>query len=92
MLLGTAGPALVLLLPAGLVQRILDDFYRVAAGRARQGLTEGPHQRQACFLHHAPGGDIRGHRFGGHALYAGLGEAFADQRARPFGSVPLAPA
>jgi hypothetical protein len=50
---------------------------------------EGPHQRQACFSITRREAMFRGHRPGGHALYAGLGEAFADQRARPFGGVPL---
>jgi hypothetical protein len=52
---------------------------------------EGPRQRQAGLLHHAPGSDVHRHRLCEHALNAELGETLADQRARPFGRVALAP-
>jgi hypothetical protein len=69
------------LLPSGLVQRVLHIAGLVAVDGVRPGLMEGPHQLQARLLHDPPRGLVDRHRLRGHPLHAGLGEALADQRA-----------
>src|SRR6266540_5267944 len=81
----------LLLLPVRLAQRILDVAVLGAIDVIRPRLMEGPHQPQARLLHHASGGGVDRHRPREHTLHAEFGEALADQRARPFGGVALAP-
>jgi hypothetical protein len=60
---------LVLLLPVGFVQRILDIPEVAAVHRVRAGLMEGPDQPQTCLLQHPPGGGVSRHRVRDDALY-----------------------
>lgn len=87
----TVNDACLVLLPVGLVQRILHVPELIALNRVRPGLMEGPHQSQARLLHHPPRGLVDSHRLRDHALDTQLGEALTDQRARPLGDIPLAP-
>src|SRR5215472_16954391 len=76
------GVGVLLLLPVVLVQYVLHVPELIALNRVGPGLMEGPHQSQACLLHHPPRGLIDGHRLRDHALDTHLGESLTDQRAR----------
>src|ERR687890_1589540 len=80
-----------LLLPVGLGQRVLDLPVLHPHDGLLPVLVEGPRVGQACLLHHAPGGGVDCHRLREHTLHAELGDALADQRARSFGCITLAP-
>src|ERR1035438_10221057 len=81
----------VLHVPVALVQRILHDLELAAIAWVERRLMEGPHQRQARFLHPPPRGLIDRHRLRYHTLHTELGEALTDQRARPLSGIPSVP-
>ena len=85
-----AAPTRFLAFPVSLSQRILDVAVLIAVDRVWPRL-EGARQREAGLLHHAPRCDMDLHRRSQHPLNGELGEALADQRARPFGPVAVAP-
>jgi hypothetical protein len=80
-------------LPTGLVQRVLHVPELVALNRIRLGLIEGPHQRQARLLHDPPRGRIDRHRLRDHPLHAELGKALghAETQRRLARSAQLRP-
>lgn len=86
-----SGVGVVLQVPVAFVQRILHDLELAAIDRVGRRLMEGPHQRQARFLHHPPRSLIDRHRLRDHTLHTELSEALTDQRTRPLSGIPSAP-